>query len=89
LYADPAVFERSFAIELGYDDPSGFEGEGKGRKVITDVDVHKGLEGVMAQKYPRHFADVVNGEGDADIADMLMQILVHGKVVFDWMIPAR
>jgi hypothetical protein len=58
-YSDPKVFEKRFEIELGYDDPKGYEGEGKGLKLITHVDVRHGLD-VMRRDYPKHFAAVMD-----------------------------
>jgi hypothetical protein len=80
-YACPAVFEKSFEIELGYDDPDGYEGEGKGRKRITDVDVRRGLE-VMARTCPKLFAELMADEGDADTADVFVQCALFGEVVY-------
>jgi hypothetical protein len=80
-YACPAVFEKSFEIELGYDDPSGYEGEGKGRKIINHDDVSRGLD-VMARTCPKLFADVMDDSGDADTADVFLQCVLFGAVVY-------
>jgi hypothetical protein len=80
-YSCPGVFEKSFEIELGYDDPSGYEGEGKGRKRITQDDVRHGLD-VMRHDYPKHFGDLMADRGDADTADLFIQCAVFGKAVY-------
>jgi hypothetical protein len=66
-----AIFSPPWA-ELGYDDPSEYEGFGNGRKVITSADVHHGLA-VMASDQPERFAEVMSGTGDADTADVFLQ----------------
>jgi hypothetical protein len=80
-YGCPAVFEKTYEIELGYDDPSGYEGNGRGRKVITDADVRHGLE-IMSRDYPDRFADVMADRGDADTADVFLQCVLFGRVVY-------
>jgi hypothetical protein len=42
---------------------------------------------VMARDCPKHFADMTDDGSDADIADMLTQHLVHGRVIFGWNVP--
>jgi hypothetical protein len=80
-YACPAVFEKKFEIELRYDDPKGYEGEGHGLKVITQDDVSRGLS-IMAANYPKHFAAVKNGTGDADTADAFIQCVLFGRIAY-------
>lgn len=50
-YSDSAVFEGRFEIELGYDHPDDYEGQGKGRTVITEASVRHGLD-VMRRDCP-------------------------------------
>jgi len=78
-YADARVFEGPFEAELQFD--LKYDGDGAGRKRITDADVQRGLE-VMARDHPRHFRDMMDDGSDPDVADMFAQILVHGKVVY-------
>jgi hypothetical protein len=80
-YACPAVFERSFEIELGYDDPNGYEGEGKGRKRITQDEVRRAVD-LMARDYPKRFAAMMGNSGDADMADAFVQCVMFGKVIY-------
>ncbi len=37
---------------------------------------------LMSQKYPRHFADFINENGDADTGDVFLQLAVLGDVVY-------
>lgn len=49
--------------------------------IITLADVRKGLE-VMAEKYPKHFADIVDENDDATTADLLGQCIVYHTEVY-------
>jgi hypothetical protein len=80
-YSCPEVFEGAFEVQLGYDDPSEYEGLGNGRKVITDADVRSGLD-VMRREHPKQFAKVMTGDGDADTADAFLQCCLFGEVVY-------
>ena len=80
-YGCPEVFEGSFEIELGYDHPDDYEGMGKGRTVITEVDVRKGID-VMRRDYRKQFAKVMSGTGNGDTADAFLQCCLFGKVVY-------
>jgi hypothetical protein len=65
-----------------YDDPDkDDEGESTGRKVFGLADLAKGLQ-TMAEKYPRHFADFVAENDDADTGDVFLQCVVLGDVVY-------
>jgi hypothetical protein len=37
---------------------------------------------VVAKYYPRHFADLVNENGDAITANVLLQSCLFGEVIF-------
>ena len=41
----------------------------------------RGLQ-VMAVSYPKHFADVVNEDGDATTGDVFLQCALYGEVIF-------
>lgn len=43
--------------------------------------IEKGLQ-VMADKYPRHFNDIITENDDAETADVFVQCAVLGEVVF-------
>lgn len=49
--------------------------------VVTAEGIKKGLQ-VMASKYPRHFADLVSENGDADTGDVLFQCCAFGEIVY-------
>ena len=83
-YGADHMFDGEFEFEVGFDDPDGEEGEGKGRMVITRADVLKGLE-LMARHDPEEFnnlADVESSKADASTYDVFMQFVVLGAVVY-------
>lgn len=51
------------------------------RHRLTEAKLRRGLQ-VMAEKYPKHFADVMTEEGDADTGDVLLQCALFGKLVY-------
>lgn len=53
-----------------------------GGMVILDLDaVRRGLQ-VMATECPRHFANLVNEDDDAETADVFVQCCVFGEVIY-------
>lgn len=76
-WGQPIVFDNPFVIELLYDDPDddGGEGNGKGRATINNPAVKRGLQ-IMADRYPAHFADILNDNEDATTADVFVQCIV-------------
>ncbi len=80
-YDDRLLYVGDFQIEATYDDPAKEEGNGQGVKVITKQDLDKGLA-LMASKHARHFGDLVSETGDAITADVLMQCIVLGDVIY-------
>ena len=48
---------------------------------LTLDKVRSGLS-VMANKYPRHYADFINGNADAVTGDVFIQCALFGEVVF-------
>lgn len=71
--------------------------ESGGSLTITEDDSHKfGHDGVwtfdkaaiekgisiMANKYPRHFANMVNENGDAETGDVFLQCCLFGEIVY-------
>lgn len=79
------VFTRArFQAELGYDDPDAEEFNvetNTKKKQITYADLERGLN-LMAEKCPIKFAEAVMGDADADTADVFMQFVVFGDVVY-------
>ena len=81
-YADPAFWDGGGQIIVRYDDPDkDDEGESTGRKVFGLTQLAKGLQ-IMAEKYPRHFADFVAENDDADTGDCFLQCVILGDVVY-------
>lgn len=55
----------------------GYEGE-----YILDLEsIERGLN-VMAQKYKRHFNDVLQDQADADTGDVFLQCCLFGELIF-------
>jgi len=77
-YGQEKIYTPGFRCELGYDDP---EGPGETVKIITWDDLAKGLQ-IMAEKYPRHFADVIDETGDAITGDVYIQCVIFGEIVY-------
>ena len=56
--------------------------EGGPTRWTLDADTLAAGLGVMATKYPTHFADMVSHGGDATTGDVLLQCCLFGEVVF-------
>lgn len=56
------------------------EDSAKAARPLTLEALRSGLR-IMAEQYPQHFADVLNG-GDATTGDVLVQLAVFGEIVF-------
>jgi hypothetical protein len=80
-YACSSVFERSFEAELTFD--LEYEDDCRERKVITQDGVRRALD-VMARRYPKQFADVINETRDAHTGDALIQCAVYGNIRYDF-----
>lgn len=82
-YGADHMFDGDFIFTVGYDDPAGEEGNGKGRKTLDRSDVIKGLK-LMANHSADHFGDLIalNGNADATTYDVFMQYVVLGEVVY-------
>lgn len=48
---------------------------------VTPAIMLKGTQ-IMAEKYPRHFADIMNETGDANTADLWMQCILFGEETY-------
>ncbi len=48
---------------------------------LTLAKIKKGLK-VMAEKYPKHFASILQEDTDADTADVLLQCSLLGEIVY-------
>jgi hypothetical protein len=84
-YSIPAYVDGDFAFEVTYDDPNAEEDDdgNPGQKTMTlkRADIERGLE-VLASKYPKHFADLMDENDDALTADLYMQCIVFGEEVY-------
>ena len=78
-YSDTRFWRAGGQMLLTYDNP------GKGPKQLTkavrNIELIQGLQ-IMAQQYPRHFADFMQENDDADTADVFMQCVVLCEVVY-------
>lgn len=48
---------------------------------LTEAKLRRGLQ-TMAEKYPKHFADVMTEGGDASTGDVLLQCALFGELVY-------
>lgn len=55
--------------------------DGKEKGVLNIIAIKKGLA-LMAKEQPKHFAEIVNENDDADTADVFLQLCVFGKLIF-------
>lgn len=51
------------------------------RHKLNRESIQRGLE-VMAEKYPRHMADFLKEQDDADTGDVFLQCCLFGEVIF-------
>ncbi len=58
-----------------------FDAEDGKRYIAHTKDIPKAFE-VMSKKYPRHFADILKQDDDADTADVFFQCWVLGDAVY-------
>ena len=73
------VFSSDYTFKLGFDDP---DEEGKIKeKTFSRQDVIDALH-IMARRYPTAFGDVLAHDFDAEVADIFMQCLALGDVVY-------
>ncbi len=76
--------DAAFAAEVTFDDPEGEEGNGKGKKLITHADIQRGLDLLKdADKgNPVALGRIIAEDEDANDADMFMQLVVIGDVIY-------
>lgn len=56
-------------------------GEGEEPRTLDRVACFRGLQ-IMAEKYPKHFADFLAENEDADTGDIFLQCALFGEVIF-------
>jgi hypothetical protein len=64
-----------------FEDESHEEGKPPVVCVMTDETIAKGLQ-VMAEKYPKHFSNIVSDNHDAITADVLIQCAMFGELIY-------
>lgn len=47
-----------------------------------DLDAIKRGLNIMANKYPNYFADIINGNGDAETGDVFLQCCLFGEAIY-------
>lgn len=57
------------------------DGKGDGRHELTAAKVRSGLQ-VMAERYPFHFANLIQDNADAETGDVLIQCALFGQIVY-------
>ena len=57
------------------------EGEDKNEYFLDLPAIDKGLE-ILATKYPKHFADFMNENDDADTGDVFLQCCLFGEAIY-------
>lgn len=80
-YADPAFWLGGGEATVTYDDPNENEGTFGATKIVNRAALVLGLAS-MAAKAPRHFADLLNENDDAETHDVFMQYVVLGEIVY-------
>lgn len=75
------LLSPGWKFKLSYDLEEGKEGDSKGRCLINLTKVRQGLRS-MALNDPKHFADLISENADATTADVFMQHIVFGKVIY-------
>jgi hypothetical protein len=79
-YADPRLYEdETLELELIEDEPSAPNHDGK--YTIKFADFAKGLT-IMAQKHAWHFGNMISENDDATTADVLLQCIALGELVY-------
>jgi hypothetical protein len=57
------------------------EGDKEYDKILDRTAINKGLQ-LMAEKYPKHYADFIAEDDDAATGDVFLQLALFGEVVF-------
>ncbi len=57
------------------------EGDTDYDKVLDRAAIERGLK-LLAEKYPKHWADFLTENDDADTGDVFLQLALYGEVVF-------
>jgi hypothetical protein len=68
--------DKGICVDVHYDN-----GLKMTHKVLRRADMIKGLE-LMKEKFPKHYADLMNEDDDAVTADVAVQMMLFGEIVF-------
>lgn len=79
LYAESLFWANGGKMNLIYDDPEGDDATTE--KVVGLVEIRQGLRS-MAEKSPRHFADLLSEDDDATTHDVFIQHVLFGEVIY-------
>ena len=75
-YSEPASYEPENFVDrliIAEDEEDSFH--------FTLTTIDEGLQ-IMADKYSRHMADLINENDDADTSDVLLQCILFGDIVY-------
>ena len=78
-YSDPSLYGQEFAIQVVEYEAS--EEDSDGRHNVNKEKLARGLQ-IMSEKHPSHFADLMNEQDDAITADIFLQCVALGEVVY-------
>lgn len=78
-WGHPEFFDGPFSFKIDFENPN--EGPPYIDKTITPVEIAEGLA-LMAKSSPKHFATLIADDGDAATADVFLQYVVLGEIVF-------
>ena len=78
-YADVAFWQDGGEMSLFYDDPNDEESQ-----AVFRVNQEKLTSGAatMAEKFPRHFSDMISENDDAITHDVFLQSVIFGDVIY-------
>lgn len=81
LHALSGKWDSAKGAKVKYDLLEGEEGDGKGRMVISSLDVMRGLA-VMAKEEPYQFSQFLEENDDEITFDTALQCIIFGKCVY-------
>lgn len=83
-YESPAYAEEKFwanggRVRFTYDNPN--EGDDLASKDVGLAEIISGLT-IMAEKCGRHFGDLISENDDAETADVFIQCVIFGEIIY-------
>lgn len=73
-----AVVAGTQELECALNDPEDVKG---GLPILNREQLLKGLQ-LMAEKAPRHFANILSEDDDAETADVFLQFVLIGEIMY-------